>query len=270
MGKDKAMVGEGLSKDFFLAFFKKQGKILVFISALSIVLSVSPCSVVFADEKIKKSDFNLTFYEGLKEIEFGAVDCEKIEWHVALETGLRNSTAFDVYDCKGNKIQSGSSGSIRMDKNYFPIKFVARTDSVGDWRVTVSISKVGGDEKGSGGGKDYTDILNQILEQLKKLNDFLSNKKYLEDGVGAVQDSMEKLENYSPVKQNIGSLGSLGSSSSSLPKFDINFGKIGTFNVFDLSKFADEISMIKKIMTAILWIELAMFFVRIFMPKLKV
>jgi hypothetical protein len=293
MGKNQTMAfksvkrnGKGFSP---LLFFKSLVRKSLPIFALFILLFLFfiKSNVVYA---AANPDFNLTFYRGQKEIEFGAVDAEKIDWSISLQTGLMDSVAFDVYDCKGNKIHSGTNGSIRMDKNYFPIKFVARTNSTSDWRVTISITKTGG----GGSQKDYSgilgkisdklsgildklsgisDLLDSIFKKLKDIDDFLSNPKHLQKGMDDLKNSYENLENYSPVSSSvvsgIGSLGSGGSGGGGL-SFNVEIIPGYTINALDLSQLSGLISTIRKLMTAILWIELAMFFIRIFVPKLKV
>lgn len=282
MGKDKTMVEKSIkrnSEEYFPCFFYKTRKIFLAIFSSIIFFSFSN-NIVYAESK---PDFNLTFYRGQKEIEFGAVDAEKIDWNISFQTGLMDSVAFDVYDCNGDKIHSGTNGSIRMDKKYFPIKFVARTNSTGDWRVTVSITKTGGS---TGTGKDYSgilgnildklsgisDLLDSILEKLKAIDDYLSNPKHLQNGIDDLKNSTEKLENYSPVSSSvvsgIGSLGSVGPGGGL--SFNVEIMPGYTINALDLSQFSEVISNIRKLMIAILWIELGMFFIRFFVPKLKV
>lgn len=292
VGKNKTMAFKSVKrhgKEFFsLPFFKSLGKkfLPIFALFISFFIFFIKSDVVHA---AANPDFNLTFYRGQKEIEFGAVDAEKIDWYISIQTGLMDSVAFDVYDCKGNKIHSGTNGSIRMDKNYFPIKFVARTNSTSDWRVTISITKTGG----GGSQKDYSgvlegiskklssildklsgisDLLDSILKKLKEIDDFLSNPKYLQKGLDDLKNSYENLENYSPVSSSvvsgISSLGGGGSGGSL--SFNVEIIPGYTINALDLSQLSGLISTIRKLMTAILWIELAMFFIRIFVPKLKV
>lgn len=282
MGKDKAVVEKCLkrkSEEFFsLLFFKNLGKKFPSIFVLFLLFFISFNTLTVRAEN-GQPDFNLTFYRGLKEIEFGAIDAEKIDWSISIQTGLMDSIVFDVYDVNGNKIQSGTNGSIRMDKNYFPIKFVARTESTGDWRVTISIIKTVGEKDYTGvlGGisdklTGISDLLDSILGKLKDIDDYLSNPAYLENGLNDLKDSTERLENYSPVSSNVVSgVGSLGSiSSGGGLSFNVEILPGYTINALDLSQFSGIISSIRMLMTSILWIELSMFFIRIFVPKLKV
>lgn len=282
MGKNKTVAKKCLkrkSEEFFsLLFFKNLGKKFSSIFVLFLLFFISFNTLIVKAENIQP-DFNLTFYRDLKEIEFGAIDAEKIDWSISIQTGLIDSVVFDVYDVNGNKIQSGTNGSIRMDKNYFPIKFVARTQSTGDWRVTISITKTVGQKDYSGvlsGISDklsgISDLLDSILSKLKDIDDYLSNPKYLENGLNDLKESTERLENYRPVSSNVVSgVGSLGSiSSGGGLSFNVEILPGYTINALDLSQFSGIISSIRMLMTSILWIELAMFFIRIFVPKLKV
>lgn len=265
------------SKDFKPCFFLKCK--FKFLAIFLLVLLTFDINIIAYADTLKNPDFNLTFYKDLKEIEFGYVEGEKIDWDISMQTGVMDSIAFDVFDSKGNKIHSGTSGSIRLDKNYFPIKFVARTNSNNDWRVTISIYKTssntapdlsGLEEKLSG----ISDLLSNILDKLKQLNDYLSNTDYLQDGINNLQESTERLTNYSPVSSSVVSgLTSLGDSSGSgSGSLDFNVEIIPghTFNLLDFSELQGNISMIRQLMVAILWIELAMFFIRIFVPRFKV
>lgn len=115
------------------------------------------------------------------------------------------------------------------------------------------------------------DRLNTIIDKLNYLIDYLTNVDYLKDSIDNLKDSIDNLNNkFTPNSSVIGSLDSLGSSTESLDTISLSFPGIGTFTVFDLSYFSSIIKIIRDLLSAIMWVEFAVFCIRIVVPKFKV
>ena len=115
------------------------------------------------------------------------------------------------------------------------------------------------------------DRLNTIIDKLNYLIDYLTNVDYLKNSIDNLKDSIDNLNNkFTPNSSVIGSLDSLGSSTESLDTISLSFPGIGTFTVFDLSYFSSIIKIIRDLLSAIMWVEFAVFCIRIVVPKFKV
>lgn len=115
------------------------------------------------------------------------------------------------------------------------------------------------------------DRLNTIIDKLNYLIDYLTNVDYLKDSIDNLKDSIDNLNNkFTPSNSVIGSLESLGNGNESLDSIVVNFPGLGAINVFDLSYFSSIIRIIRDLLSAIMWIEFAIFCIRIVVPKFKV
>jgi FtsZ-binding cell division protein ZapB len=130
---------------------------------------------------------------------------------------------------------------------------------------------------------DKIDAVKGKIQELK--DELVSLDNYLTDSQ-PFYNSMNNLNNSVSSLQNKGFMGQIQSLSGNLNSFDVNspssagmptnlninvtFPGIGTFNVLDLSQFAMLISFIRKLMTAMLWIGLLLYFIQYVMPRFKV
>lgn len=115
------------------------------------------------------------------------------------------------------------------------------------------------------------DRLNTIIDKLNYLIDYLTNVEYLKNSIDNLKDSIDNLNNkFTPSNSVISNLNNLGSATDSLDTISVSFPGLGTFTVFDLSYFSSIIKIIRDLLSAIMWIEFAIFCIRIVVPKFKV
>ena len=115
------------------------------------------------------------------------------------------------------------------------------------------------------------DKFNTIIDKFNYLIDYLTNVEYLKNSIDNLKNSIDNLNNkFTPSNSVISNLNSLGSATDSLDTISVNFPGLGTFNVFDLSYFSSIIKIIRDLLSAIMWIEFAIFCIRIVVPKFKV
>lgn len=212
---------------------------------------------------------------------YGQDSKNDISFHVSYSSGDTNNNNFNVYDCNGNLITSGSSGTITYKDGIYPIKFVCTCTS-NNYRIDLDISQ-------NVKQQDYSGLLDSIsnkidglinkiqelIDKLKELADYLDNPKYLKEGQDNLSNAVQNMENYAPFKTPSIAQGAVNDikvgSSPGLPSMNVTFFK-GTqpVNVLDLSAVSGKIDDIKNLMRAILWVSLFLYFIGYFMPKLKI
>lgn len=270
----------------------------------SVLLLFFFCTIFFTKTNVT---YSLDKYEALlnsKKIAFTFDGFSNKSAPVYYKFGLTsrlNDVSIKIIGAGGKVISEGAEGTFTSSS--YPVMVVMNQQSDPNWSARVILTKniegtgqMTGGIRGGGVGpatsgndccKNYDRILNNILNALaplkpiqkalegillevRDINHFLHDKEALNQGISAVQDSVKSLEEYDPtggVKNKIKEVGNVGAGK--LPHLDIKiFGT--TFNLIDLTYFKGAIKNIRGLMSAIIWIELAMFFVRIFVPKLKV
>lgn len=229
--------------------------------------------------RVKANDQFYSFTPQQNTYTYGQQDNADITFHVSYSTDS-NSNNFNVYDCKGNLILSGSSGTIPYKDGIYPVKFVC-TSTSSNYRIDLVISK---DEK----QKDYSGLLDGLgkklddmtakvqglLDKLKELADYLDNPKYLQDGQNNLNNAVSNMQNYSPLQtsgQSSSALSGISAGSGgSLGSISVAFFPGHSINVMDLSAVSGKIDDIKNLMRAMLWISLALYFIAVLIPKLKI
>lgn len=228
---------------------------------------------------------NIIFSSDHKENIVGYYDGKVPSLNVTLKNGV---TSFNlvVYDKNNNVINpSFFQGELPVDKNLYPLKIVCNPQQYeSNWSIRCSVT--------------YKDIADDLEEKLKKmdkmikllnelkdklaemnntlssLNDFLSNPKYLEEGLQDLEDSVMALTQLNPVADagntaNMFKGGLTGTSGNA--NFEAMFDYMGIkVNLMNFSAIASCLGSIRNLLKAMIWIEFAVFCLKIVVPKFKV
>lgn len=203
-----------------------------------------------------------------------------------------NSYFFQVLDCNGNVLyHSLFQGQILADESQYPLTIrIVPTPSADTWYMNCKITFVEQaqalDEVISKMDtlaskldelreklKGIQDTLSDTLNTLNSLNDFLSNPAYLEKGMNDLNNSVNNLSNKSIVSDvgstqgKLSNLSAGGGDSDFVIPFDYAGIKI---NCLDFSAILNYLSSIRSLLVAMIWIEFAVFCIRIIVPKFKV
>lgn len=204
-----------------------------------------------------------------------------------------NSYFFQVLDCNGNIIYNSLfQGQILAVEEQYPLTIrIVPSPSAGTWYMNVKItfkeeaqaldevlnkmdtlsSKL--DELREK-LKGIHDTLSDTLNTLNSLNDFLSNPVYLENGMNDLKNSVDNLSSKSIVNDSGSTqskLNDLSSSGGADSDFNIPFDYMGIkINCLDFSAILNYLSSIRSLLVATIWIEFAVFCIRIIVPKFKV
>ena len=212
---------------------------------------------------------------------------DNISLELELVSGNVENRTIKILDKNKNVIQSfWGNRTFNIKEELYPLTFVLENQTSKNFEVRYKIST--SSSSSNNGILDFLselklinllddllnaiiDRLNTIIDKLNYLIDYLTNVDYLKNSIDNLKDSIDNLNNkFTPNSSVIGSLDSLGSSTESLDTISLSFPGIGTFTVFDLSYFSSIIKIIRDLLSAIMWVEFAVFCIRIVVPKFKV
>lgn len=266
---------------------------VVFITLAFLLISVIN-TVAYAD--VSGSDtgvtsMNMKFTDSNRENTLGYVSGYVPVLNVTMGSQL-DSYFFQVLDCNGNIIYNSLfQGQILAVSEQYPLTVrIVPTPSADTWYMNVKItfkeeaqaldevlSKM--DTLASKLDelreklKGIQDTLSDTLNTLNSLNDFLSNPAYLEKGMNDLNNSVNNLSNKSIVSDvgstqgKLSNLSAGGGDSDFVIPFDYAGIKI---NCLDFSAILNYLSSIRSLLVAMIWIEFAVFCIRIIVPKFKV
>ena len=126
-------------------------------------------------------------------------------------------------------------------------------------------------------GKDYSSFLDRIIDLLEnikngvnKIVDYMTNTQQLQNSIDNLKNSIDNLNNkFIPNSSVTGGLGTLGSTSTDFTGLEVDLG-FTKINALDLSAMNGILQEIRILMKAIIWVEFAMFCIKIVVPKFKV
>lgn len=282
MGQNKTMAIKGI----------KLKKVQAIILLLVLFLNLNPCIAMGLESQ------NFSFSASYTEKIIGYQEGKTPSIEIGMTSGA--TAVFNVYDKDDNLIRSGFfQGQIIATEKQYPIKLKYVGSSSGsNWSVKVSITYLASSSSNNVDlskiesilGKTDLDLINGLstltmlldmlnqklqltLNYLDKINDFLSNPKYLEDGANDLKNSVDNLTNkkiVSDAGSTASTLNGLNGSGSS-GGFEIPL-EIGgqKFNALDFSALEEQLKTIRNLMSAIMWIEFAVFCIKVVVPKFKV
>ena len=270
MGQNKTMVSKCLKR-------KKHAIFCMFF------LIINLCFNIFS-VNAQASSTILTFTQDVKKHQIGYMGEDTI--YITLESivGSVVNRSIVVKNNNGNIIIMGYDNSINLRADQYPLT-VEFDGNTKDYyvRFKVSTEKDKNDSNNSdnnntgSSGKDYSSFLDKIvglLEDIKsgvnKIVDYMTNTEQLKNSIDNLKNSIDNLNNkFIPNSSVTGGLGSLGSSSADFSgvEVDLGFTKI---NALDLSAMNNILQEVRILMKAIIWVEFAMFCIKIVVPKFKV
>lgn len=253
-------------------------RVNIFLLAFLLILCI-PVKVFALDTQ------NIIFSSGHTENVIGYYTGMVPNLNVTFKTGV---TSFNlvIYDKDGNCVDpSFFQGQLPVDKNLYPLTIKCNaTEYESNWSIRCSIEYKPIEQA----LEEYTSRLDKLAELLKNLkdkladisntlnsmNDFLSNPKYLDDGFKDLENSVMNLTNTNPVADagntaNMFKNGLTGTGGSA--SFEAFYDYMGIkINVLDFTAIKPYLGTARNIMKAMLWIEFAIFCLRIVVPKFKV
>lgn len=270
MGQNKTMVSKCLKR-------KKHAIFCMFF------LIINLCFNIFS-VNAQASSTILTFTQDVKKHQIGYMGEDTI--YITLESivGSVVNRSIVVKNNSGNIIIMGYDNSINLKSDQYPltVEFDGNTkDYYVRFKVSTEKDKSDSDNSNSNNtgstGKDYSSFLDRItglLEDIKsgvnKIVDYMTNTQQLQNSIDNLKNSIDNLNNkFIPNSSVTGGLGSLGSSSADFSgvEVDLGFTKI---NALDLSAMNNILQEVRILMKAIIWVEFAMFCIKIVVPKFKV
>lgn len=198
---------------------------------------------------------------------------------------------FDIYDFQGNLVKMGFfEGELPKDKMLYPLTFKINANTTEN-HFFLQVKVVYTEDNSALDNiadliKALDDDLLNKLDQLKskldgiatklaEINDYLSNPAYLQVGLDNMDKAIDKVTTNplvdmgSAVTTLGGISGSSGGGGSSGFEIPLKIGDT-SFNAFDISALGSQLSIIRDLMKAIIWIEFAVFCIRVVVPKFKV
>ena len=283
MGKNKRMVSKNITLKNNMRIFR--------IFFLILVLNFTFNIVAYAS-----SSTNLIFNSSNLNRALSYMGSDNISLELELVTGNVENRTVKILDKNKNVIESfWGNRTFNIKKELYPLTFVLenQTSTNFEVRYKISTSSSSSDNKildflsGLKGSVEdllnklinlldnllniIIDKLNTIIDKFNYLIDYLTNVEYLKNSIDNLKNSIDNLNNkFTPSNSVISNLNSLGSATDSLDTISVNFPGLGTFTVFDLSYFSSIIKIIRDLLSAIMWIEFAIFCIRIVVPKFKV
>lgn len=270
MGQNKTMVSKCLKR-------KKHAIFCMFF------LIINLCFNIFS-VNAQASSTILTFTQDVKKHQIGYMGEDTI--YITLESivGSVVNRSIVVKNNSGNIIIMGYDNSINLKSDQYPltVEFDGNTkDYYVRFKVSTEKDKSDSDNSNSNNtgstGKDYSSFLDRItglLEDIKsgvnKIVDYMTNTQQLQNSIDNLKNSIDNLNNkFIPNGSVTGGLGTLGSTSTDFSgvEVDLGFTKI---NALDLSAMNGILQEIRILMKAIIWVEFAMFCIKIVVPKFKV
>ena len=270
MGQDKTMVSKCLKR-------KKHAKFCMFF------LIINLCFNIFSVNAHASSTI-LTFTQDVKKHTLGYMGEDTIYITLESTVGSVVNRSIVVKNKSGNIVLLGYDNSINLKVDQYPltIEFDGNTK---DYyvRFKVSTEKDKNDSNNSdnsntgSSGKDYSSFLDRItglLEDIKsgvnKIVDYMTNTQQLQNSIDNLKNSIDNLNNkFIPNSSITGGLGTLGSSSADFSGLEVDLG-FTKINALDLSAMNGILQEIRILMKAIIWVEFAMFCIKIVVPKFKV
>ena len=226
----------------------------------------------------------LTFTQDVKKHTVGYMGEDTI--YITLESivGSVVNRSIVVKNKTGNIVLLGYDNSVNLSADQYPltVEFDGNTkDYYVRFKVSTEKDKSDSDNSNSNNtgssGKDYSSFLDRItglLEDIKsgvnKIVDYMTNTQQLQNSIDNLKNSIDNLNNkFIPNGSVTGGLGTLGSTSTDFSgvEVDLGFTKI---NALDLSAMNGILQEIRILMQAIIWVEFAMFCIKIVVPKFKV
>ena len=271
MGQDKTMVGKCLKR-------KKHAKFCMFFLIINLFFNIFSVNA-------HASSTILTFTQDVKKHSIGYMGEDTI--YITLESivGSVVNRSIVVKNNSGNIIIMGYDNSINLKANQYPltIEFDGNTK---DYyvRFKVSTEKDKNDSNNSdnsnntgSNGKDYSSFLDRIIDLLEniktgvnKIVDYMTNTQQLQNSIDNLKNSIDNLNNkFMPGNSVTGGLGTLGSTSTDFSGLEVDLG-FTKINALDLSAMNGILQEIRILMQAIIWVEFAMFCIKIVVPKFKV
>lgn len=275
---------------------KKLTKLRVVFLTLAFLLILYTNNYNFAYADVSGSttgvtSMNMKFTDSVREGQLGYVSGYIPVLNVTMGSQL-DSYYFVVEDCNGNTIYNSLfQGQILAEESQYPLTIrIVPTPSADTWYMNVKItfkeeaealdevitkmdtlaSKL--DELREK-LKSIQDTLSNTLNTLNHLDDFLSNPAYLELGMNDLKNSVDNLSSKNIVndagstQSKLNDLSSGGGDSD----FNIPFDYMGIkINCLDFSAILNYLSSIRSLLVATIWIEFAVFCIRIIVPKFKV
>lgn len=283
MGKNKRMVSKNITLKNNMRIFR--------IFFLILVLNFTVNIVAYAS-----SSTNLIFNSSNLSRALSYMGSDNISLELELVTGNVENRTVKILDKNKNVIESfWGNRTFNIKKELYPLTFVLenQTSTNFEVRYKISTSSSSSDNKildflsGLKGSVEdllnklinlldnllniIIDKLNTIIDKFNYLIDYLTNVEYLKNSIDNLKNSIDNLNNkFTPSNSVISNLNSLGSATDSLDTISVSFPGLGTFTVFDLSYFSSIIKIIRDLLSAIMWIEFAIFCIRIVVPKFKV
>lgn len=276
MGKNKRMVSKNITLKNNMRIFR--------IFFLILVLNFTFNIVAYAS-----SSTNLIFNSSNLNRALSYMGSDNISLELELVTGNVENRTVKILDKNKNVIESfWGNRTFNIKKELYPLTFVLenQTSTNFEVRYKISTSSSSSDNKildflsGLKGSVEdlldnllniIIDKLNTIIDKFNYLIDYLTNVEYLKNSIDNLKNSIDNLNNkFTPSNSVISNLNSLGSATDSLDTISVSFPGLGTFTVFDLSYFSSIIKIIRDLLSAIMWIEFAIFCIRIVVPKFKV
>lgn len=270
--------------------------ILVFFQTLIFLTSIldlfSP-SVVYADvsgSNTGVTSMNIKFNDKHTEATLGYTMGYVPVLNVTMGSQL-SSYDFTILDCNGNVlVKSIFQGELPTESSRYPLTIrINPISSAPTWYMNVKITF-----KEEAQALDEViskmDMLSDKLDKLKEklqsifdtlasmrstlesLNDFLSNPAYLNSGLDELNNSINNLSNKRVINNssNASNLQNLNASGGS-DGFSCFFDYMGIhIQLLDFSAISSQLGAIRALLTAMLWIEFAVFCIRIVLPHFKV
>lgn len=229
----------------------------------------------------------LTFTQDVKKHTIGYMGEDTI--YITLESivGSVVNRSIIVKNKSGNLIILGYDNSVNLKADQYPLS-VEFDGNTKDYYVRFKVSTEKDSKNDSdnsdnnnnntgSSGKDYSNFLDKIIGLLEdiqtgvnKIVDYMVNTQQLQNSIDNLKNSIDNLNNkFMPNSSVSGGLGTLGSSSADFSgvEVDLGFTKI---NALDLSAMGGILQEIRVLMQAIIWVEFAMFCIKIVVPKFKV
>lgn len=273
---------KGKTMDEFNIKCSQNKRVLFYILAFLITFII----VQFHSFSVSALDTqNIIFSEDHRENVIAYVSDKVPSLSITMKTGV---TSFNmiVYDRNGNVLEpSFFQGKLPVDEALYPIKIVCSPQEYeSNWSVRCSVTYQDVDKA----LEEYLSRMDRMTELLKNLkdkmsemqgllnsmNDFLSNPKYLEDGLQDLEDSVMALTNANPVvdagnTSNMFKGGLTGTAGGTVG--DAMFDYMGIkVNLLNFSAIEGSLATIRNLLKAIIWIEFAVFCLKIVVPKFKV
>ena len=271
MGQNKTVVSKCLKR-------KKHAKFCMFFLIINLFFNIFS---VYAHA----SSTILTFTQDVKKHTIGYMGEDTI--YITLESivGSVVNRSIVVKNKDGNLIILGYDNSVNLKADQYPlsIEFDGNTkDYYVRFKVSTEKDKSDSDNSNnnsnnSSGGKDYSSFLDRItglLEDIKngvnKIVDYMTNTQQLQNSIDNLKNSIDNLNNkFMPNSSITGGLGTLGSTSADFSGLEVDLG-FTKINALDLSAMSGILQEIRILMKAIIWVEFAMFCIKIVVPKFKV